>query len=1306
MNSLSTPRSRARDAAAVRSGHPRRRSRRAAAVLFALAFVSAATASSLAPARADDASPTDASARFAAAEAAWVDGRDDRALDAYRVALESALAGIDATTSVEVRRDLVAEVDLALRRLYRLGRETARSADVAATFQRWADDGPGVDAVLAALARQFAGSAALAARGDVEEARRIWAPLGTLEAWRVVGPFDNERGGGFLTPYGPEKGIDFDARYEGKLRDVAWRELPARPLAGAVDFDELLRPNDEALAYAVTFVHSDRDQVLALRAGSDEGVRAWVNGRLIASEDVQRQRRFDQSAHALPLRAGWNCILLKVAEQKGTWAFSARISALDGMPAAGWREAESGPEDSSTFSQMLEAVRTLEASSELSPLGPRPARGAVDALEARIAARPDDARAHYLLGAIVGLAGGHDVSQHPDTAALRRAVEIDERPAIHHIELARSFRGESAIAAQRDDNDWRVALEAAAARGSSRALLELAEYYVETFGNLGRGAQLVAQALARDPDDLAAIVWRSRIEARRRFSGAVTRGLAAARRVAPESATTLRLEAELLRLESRAAERAAVLERLLARDHLDSATRSQLVGVLFDLGRRDDARAVLEKLRELEPLSAGVDERLATIALGEDDPRSAAAHLVAALRVRPEDHEILDRLGRARWELDLRDAAFAAWDHSLELQPNQPDLRERVEYLRETKDRFDVEFRRDAAAIAKAARAENYANEAGDPARVLLEVVAVEVNQDGTSREFTQQVVEVLNDAGIRDWDQFVTAYAAGEQQLEFRAARVFRKDGSTEEARLPRFGASSGSLWRRAAVDLPPLTAGDIVEVAYVREDIEQSFFGDYFGRRELFRGSLPLCEKVFTLRAPAERRFYFHQRHLATEPERSVDEESRQVTWTWALHDVPKLDSEPAMPPEKEILPLVEVSTFESWDTFNGWYWNLIKKQFESSPEIDRKVAELTSGKDTELEKIRALYNFVVTDIRYNAWEFGVHGFKPYNASKVFARRFGDCKDKATLLSVMMDRAGVEAHPVLIFADQRRGEEDLTLPMVNHFNHCITYVPPADGRAELFLDGTATFHSVEELPSMDRGARVLIVGAEGAIVKDVPWNTPADLAIDEEWDVRLRADLSATIEMRLRARGDFGVSLRRTFEIEAQRREQLELSLGQRFAGATVTDSTFSDLRNLDEPVTMRVAFRVPKLATPSPEGTTLAIPDDFFRSASSLSVLGALEVRQTDLVLGNPRSSTMRIVLRLPDGLRVKSLPVERDQSTRFGRLRLAARAEDPRSVVIEREVALSAPRVPRAEYDAFRDIAAAIDIAAKEKIVLAE
>ena len=153
------------------------------------------------------------------------------------------------------------EIDLALRRAAALSRQLGRSADVAPLFSVLSRQFAELSPTISALASYEAGWAALDASGSTADADTHWSSLGLLGNWRIMGPFDNERGTGFLSAYAPEKGIDFDGEAEGKAREVRWLTLPRQTLAGYVNFDEMLRPRDEALAYAVTFIEASAQRI-------------------------------------------------------------------------------------------------------------------------------------------------------------------------------------------------------------------------------------------------------------------------------------------------------------------------------------------------------------------------------------------------------------------------------------------------------------------------------------------------------------------------------------------------------------------------------------------------------------------------------------------------------------------------------------------------------------------------------------------------------------------------------------------------------------------------------------------------------------------------------------------------------------------------------------------------------------------------------------------------------------------------------------------------------------------------------------
>lgn len=94
--------------------------------------------------------------------------------------------------------------------------------------------------------------------------------------------------------------------------------------------------------------------------------------------------------------------------------------------------------------------------------------------------------------------------------------------------------------------------------------------------------------------------------------------------------------------------------------------------------------------------------------------------------------------------------------------------------------------------------------------------------------------------------------------------------------------------------------------------------------------------------------------------------------------------------------------------------WYWNLQTGRFDASAEIKAKVTELTASAATPLDKMKALAKFVQQDIRYVAIELGIGGWQPHPAADVFAHRYGDCKDKATLMRSMLHEIDVDSYQI----------------------------------------------------------------------------------------------------------------------------------------------------------------------------------------------------------------------------------------------------------------------------------------------------
>jgi DUF2961 family protein len=156
---------------------------------------------------------------------------------------------------------------------------------------------------------------------------RLWA-----HDWNVVGPFPSPRvPGREVSPaldslFGPERNPDLAVSYTGLGGvSVHWRRVAAG-LDGRVRLTDLFRPTDWVLVYGQAFLYSPSAGPATLLLGADDAHVLWVNGVRVSARQGRHTSEPDDVAIPVQLRAGWNRILVKVANLDGGWAFQLRAA--------------------------------------------------------------------------------------------------------------------------------------------------------------------------------------------------------------------------------------------------------------------------------------------------------------------------------------------------------------------------------------------------------------------------------------------------------------------------------------------------------------------------------------------------------------------------------------------------------------------------------------------------------------------------------------------------------------------------------------------------------------------------------------------------------------------------------------------------------------------------------------------------------------------------------------------------------------------------------------------------------------------
>lgn len=453
----------------------------------------------------------------------------------------------------------------------------------------------------------------------------------------------------------------------------------------------------------------------------------------------------------------------------------------------------------------------------------------------------------------------------------------------------------------------------------------------------------------------------------------------------------------------------------------------------------------------------------------------------------------------------------------------------------------------------------------------------------------------------------------------------------------------------------IPAPDVGNIVGYEYETEE-RPLFLQDTW----YFQGPDPARESRYSLQLPQGWEFKVTWlNHPEIQPV-SVGGNS----WQWTVNDVKGLRSEPLMPAPTGIDGQMILSFFSSgasvrnatadWNAMGKWYLDLVGERVQASPAIREEVATLTASKTT-LQKMQAIANFAQHDIRYVAIELGIGGMQPHAASDVFAHRYGDCKDKATLVRSMLREIDVDSYHVVI--NDRRGSVTGEMPAHNGFNHVITAIKLPEGLNDpsliatwnhpklgrlLFFDPTNEFIPFGQLPGYLQANYGLLVTPTGGELIELP-QQPSNMNSIER-TAKLALDSSGSLkgdvkEVRLGQRASSERWRLRTVTRDADRIKPVEELLGGSLASFHITHASVVNLHQTDQFFGFDYSFESPNYAKNA--GNLLLVRPRVLGN-KALGFLETREPRRFPIEFEEPTRDTDNFEITIPAGYVVDDIP----------------------------------------------------------------
>jgi tetratricopeptide (TPR) repeat protein/transglutaminase-like putative cysteine protease len=327
----------------------------------------------------------------------------------------------------------------------------------------------------------------------------------------------------------------------------------------------------------------------------------------------------------------------------------------------------------------------------------------------------------------------------------------------------------------------------------------------------------------------------------------------------------------------------------------------------------------------------------------------------------------------------------------------------------------------------------------------------------------------------------------------------------------------------KQVRAPFPAIAPGVVVEAEYVEHETEPFFASGRVGRVSFGQEGVAVEHSRAEFEAPASLPLHT-ETILLPEVKPTRTEAGGKVTLTFEVGRLESIDSTDSnLPPDVERYPAIGFSTGKSWQAVSAEYSKIVDS-YTGPAAVQAIVDKVTEGKKTIQEKEEAILEYLDREVRYTGIEFGEAAIVPHEPAETLTHKYGDCKDKATLLVAMLRAAGIPADVALLNAGSRL-DVTASLAGMGMFDHAIVYVPAdvAHKLPDLWIDATATYARLGQLPGPDQGRFALIASGGTTALKKTPESSSKDNVVLELRELKLSDNGPATVTEKTQPTGVF---------------------------------------------------------------------------------------------------------------------------------------------------------------------------------------
>lgn len=870
-------------------------------------------------------------------------------------------------------------------------------------------------------------------KNDFKTKDQYYGDLGNIIDWSIVGVFENISASGYnrdyhtLTKYKKD-----DSFLNKKGNSVSWISMNKESKGSWAQIDNHFNIS-EGVAFAQTFIHSEKDQDVEIRFGLTGSFKLWVNDAFIAGNKEETRTIEDGYISKIKLKKGVNRVLFQIGvSQFETMNLYARITDSEGIAISDL--------SFSDFANDYHKNQTANPNKSFNKLG-NPFTSKFDktslldihlqsiVLEKNFQIKElrlilEEASKTYPKSSIVNI-GLLKIYNHFEYYSLySQKIEALKKYDNSGAEAADILFNESMQ--QKKYDDARIYLDVLKKSHKTNADLIVKEINLDVNSNYtSRAINLINSSYEKYSNYYEIVNWKY----------------------------------EVLTKVDKDPDEALKILKLYLKSNYNSGAYDALAKHYLNNGELDLAIDTYKQLKEQHKDKYGPIETLAKIHALSQKFSEAKNYYDEILRQAPYIGSYYDARGDCQQELGNMEEAKKDYSLALTYSPTLFETREKLRYLNgkvSIKNQFKEVNLLDVT--KEQITQEDYPN---DNSVILHNEKQVLLYEGGGKEEIYHIAVKVLNTAGIDNWKEYSIGLL-NSQTLDLEYAAIVKANGSIIKADV-----------NYNQLVFTGLEANDNIILSYKLKSYYDGSLSEHFWDTQYFKYYLPVKKSIYSIIYHNSFDLKYKMSNMDVSPTERVIDDYTYLSWSRENQDA--MDNEPLMPDLVDNSSVLHLTTIPSWEFIVKWYNDLSKTKAESDFEVQNVVTELFKDKKnlSDLDKAKIIYDYIVENIRYSSVPFRQSGWIPQKASKVINTKVGDCKDVSTLFVIMCKEVGIEASLVLVDT-KNNGRKKMPLPSVE-FNHCIAHAD-LDGQ-EYFIELTSDLLPFGAVSGYLKNAEALII-------------------------------------------------------------------------------------------------------------------------------------------------------------------------------------------------------------------------------------